>query len=136
MKKIFLFLGLLIGSCPSLFAQNINMTESELESFLIKQWEIEYAMMGSMKIGQMPGAKDFDFLFKKDGKYDLIEDNGTIRTGMWEYVTENKYVELSVDGKITSRIKSIDKNKLILTMVSGKNDPAGLPNVEIHFKPF
>jgi outer membrane lipoprotein-sorting protein len=87
MKKLLLFLVLLIGFNVSLLGQNVKLTESELETILSNQWEIEFAMMGSQKIGQMPGAKDFDFLFKKDGKFDLIEDDGTIR---WKcYFTNN-----------------------------------------------
>lgn len=135
MKKTLVALGFLIGLNTSFFAQNITLTASELETILTKQWEIEYAMMGSMKIGQVPGAKDFDVLFKRDGKYDLIEDDGTIRNGIWKYVTKNNYIELSIDGKVTTRIKSINKSKLILIMVSEDNDAPTLPNVEIHFKP-
>lgn len=135
MKKTLAALGFLIGLNTSFFAQNITLTASELETILTKQWEIEYAMMGSMKIGQVPGAKDFDVLFKRDGKYDLIEDDGTIRNGIWKYVTKNNYIELSIDGKVTTRIKSINKSKLILIMVSEDNDAPTLPNVEIHFKP-
>jgi len=135
MKKTLILIGLIIGMNLTAFAQEVTLSKSELENILCKQWGIEYAMMGTIKIEQMPGAKDFDFLFKKDGKYDLIEEDGTTKIGIWKYYPENNYVELSINGKITSRIKSIVKNKLILTMVSGKNDPSGLPNVEIHFKP-
>jgi hypothetical protein len=135
MKKTLLSIGLIIGLNFMLFAQEISLNKSDLESVLCKQWEIEYASMNGMKIGQMPGASDFDFKFKSDGKYDLIREDGKNESGVWVYDTENKYVELSIKGKVTSRIKSIDKNKLILILVSGKNDPKGLPSVEIHFKP-
>jgi len=135
MKKLLLFLGLLIGFNISLLGQNVKLTQSELETILTHQWEIEFAMMCSEKIGQMPGAKDFDFLFKKDGKFDLIEDDGTIRTGFWKYLSEDNYIELTIDGRITSRITSLNKNKLILILVSGKSDSSKLPNVKIHFKP-
>jgi hypothetical protein len=135
MKKLLLFLVLLIGFNVSLLGQNVKLTESELETILSNQWEIEFAMMGSQKIGQMPGAKDFDFLFKKDGKFDLIEDDGTIRTGFWKYLLKDNYIELTIDGNVTSRIISLNKSKLILILVSGKNDTGKLQNVEIHFKP-
>jgi len=135
MKKGILFLLILTGLNSSIFGQNITLSEPELESVLTKQWTIEFAMVGSMKIGQMPGAKDFDFIFKKDKKYDIIEEDGSTKSGTWKYDMDKNYVELSINGKTTSRIKSIDKNKLILTMVSGKNDPPGLPSVEVHFKP-
>ena len=135
MEKQLLFLGLLIGFNISVIGQNVKMTESELGTILPNQWEIEFATMGSQKIGQMPGAKDFDFLFSKDGKFDLIEDDGTIRKGFWKYVSEENYIELSIDGNITSRITLLNKNKLILILVSGKSESSKLTNVEIHFKP-
>lgn len=65
MKNFLCFLGLLIGLNVSLFAQNVKLTESEVATVLSKQWEIEFGMMGSEKIVQMPRAKDFDLLFKE-----------------------------------------------------------------------
>jgi len=117
------------------FAQEVTLSKSELENVLCKQWEIEYAMMNGMKIGQMPGAADFDIKFKSDGKYNLIREDGKNENGIWIYNVENKFVELSIKDKTTSRIKSISNEKLILTLVPGQNDPQGLPSVEIHFKP-
>ena len=91
--------------------------------------------MNGMKIGQMPGATDFDIKFIDDGTYDLIQDDGKDESGIWTYDAEKKYVELKIKERITSRIKFIDKTNLILTLVSGENDSPGLQNVEVHFKP-
>ena len=135
MKTIILTIGFIIGLNFTFLSQNIKLTESELGPILCKQWEVEYAMMGTMKITQKIGAADFDFKFKSDGKYNLIREDGNNDIGIWTYNSEKKYVELSIKGKITSRIKSIDKDKLILTLVSGQNDPTGLPSIEVHFKP-
>ncbi len=135
MKKTILTIGLILGLNFVLFSQNITLNASELESVLCKQWQIEYATMNGMKIRQMPGAADFDFKFKSDGTYELIREDGSNDKGTWVYDTEKKYVELSIKQKTTSRIKSIDNNKLVLTLVSGQNDPPGLPSVEVHFKP-
>ncbi len=65
----------------------------------------------------------------------MIDDDGTVRTRFWKYQPEDKYIELSVDGKITSRITSLNNSKLILILVSGKSESTKLPNVIIHFKP-
>ncbi|MDX1830514.1 MAG: hypothetical protein R3342_13320 [Lutibacter sp.] len=135
MKKNLILIGLIIGMNLTSSAQEVTLTKSELKSILCKQWGIEYAMINGVKTGQMPGASDFDFKFKKDGKFDLIRENGKNESGIWTYDTENKYVDLSIKGKITSRIKSIDKTKLIMTLVPGRNDLPGLPNVEVRFKP-
>jgi hypothetical protein len=126
---------MIIGMNSMLYAQDVSLNESELKSILCHQWEIEYALMGGMKIGQMPGAADFDFNFHSDGKYDILSEDGDNKNGLWTYDTENKYIELSIKEKVTSRIKFISKNKLILILVSGQNDPSGLPSMEIHFKP-
>ncbi len=135
MKRTLIVIGLIIGINLTSFAQEVTLSESELKNVLCKQWEIEYAMMNGMKIGQMPGASDFDLKFKKDGTYDLIREDEKNESGIWTYNSEKKYVELAIKEKVTSRIKSIDKTKLILILVSGQNDPPGLPSVEVHFKP-
>ncbi len=135
MKKILLFLVFSIELNASLFSQNINQSQSELETLLIKQWEIEYAMLGTTKIEQMPGAKDFNILFNLDGTYQLIEDTGNVITGKWIFFPEKKYVELAIGEKISSRIISLEKDKMILIIVSGKEKSPDVPNSEIHFKP-
>ncbi|WP_324026327.1 hypothetical protein QSV08_02620 [Maribacter sp. BPC-D8] len=135
MRNTLFYILMIIGMNSTLSAQDINLDESELQSILCQQWEIEYALMGGMKIGQLPGAADFDFDFHSDGKYDIISENEDNKSGRWIYDIENKYVELSIEEKTTSRIKFIDTNKLILILVSGQNDPPGLPSMEVHFKP-
>lgn len=135
MKKTLFLMVLVIGLNNSLMAQDVNLSKTELETVLCKQWEIEYALMGGMQIKQIPGAADFDFKFISDGKYDLIRKDGNTESGIWTYLPENKYVELSIKDKITSRVKSIDESKLILILVSGENDPPGIPSIEVHFKP-
>ena len=129
MKKLIVII-LIIGMNLIASAQEITLTKSELEDVLCKQWEIEYAMMNGMKIGQMPGAADFDFKFTSDGNYDLIREDGEKESGTWVYNVSNKNIELSIEEKMTSLIKSIDENKMIVTLISER-----LPGVEIHFTP-
>jgi hypothetical protein len=133
-KSLNVFVFLIIHNF-SLNAQDINLSKSDLEVVLCKQWKIEYALMGGMKIQQMPGAADFDLKFKSDGTYDLIQEDGTIDNGIWVFDSKMKLIVLSIKEKVTSRVKSINENKLILTLVSGQKEPPGLPNMEIHFKP-
>lgn len=136
MGKIIIVVGLIIGINLTAHSQDVTLSEPELSNVLCKRWEIEYAVMNGMKFGQMPGAADFDINFKSDASYNLISEDGKNDSGIWTYDKKNKYVELSIKDKITSRIKSISNNKLILTLVSGQNDPPGLPSVEIHLRPF
>ena len=135
MKKYLILIGLIIGMNLTSSAQEVTLTKSELKSILCKQWGIEYTMINGVKTNQKPGASDFDLKFKNDGKFDLIRENGKNESGIWIYDTENKYVDLSIKGKITTRIKSIDETKLIMGLVSGKNDSPGQPTVEVRFKP-
>ncbi|HHC79451.1 MAG TPA: hypothetical protein ENK46_06180 [Flavobacteriia bacterium] len=135
-KTLFLIFSSIILCCFSSSAQNITLDEPELIQVLCKQWKIDFAVVGNMKIGQKPGADNFDMKFASDGTYRLINDNEkTINTGKWTYNVKKKYVELSIDEKVTSRILSINAKKLVLILVSGKNDPPGLPQMEVHFKP-
>ena len=135
MKKILILIGLIIGMNLTSSAQEVTLTKSELKSILCKQWGIEYAMIDGVKTDQKPGASDFDLKFKKDGEFELIRKNGENESGIWTYDTENKYVDLSFNGKIKTRIKSIDETKLIMGLVSGKNDSPIQPIVEVRFKP-
>ena len=119
-----------------IIAQEITFAKSKLKPILCKRWQIEYAMMGKMKIEQKIGAADFDLKFNTNGSYDLIHDDGKTQQGKWVYYTDKKYIELSINNKVKFHVKSIDKTKLILTLVAGKGDPPGLPQLEIHFKPY
>jgi len=136
MKKImFTLVILFITMNNSLIAQKISQKESELKPLLCIEWEIEYANLGAIKIGKIPGAKDFDMKFRPDGTYDIIKDDGETNTGNWKYYLDKKYVELEINGTITSRITYIDKNKLVLIMTSEDNGPSGMAKIETHFKP-
>ncbi|MAO10290.1 MAG: hypothetical protein CMC07_05250 [Flavobacteriaceae bacterium] len=130
MKNSLILIVLFFGMNLISSAQEVSFTKPELEGVLCKQWKIEYAMMNEMKIEQMPGAADFDILFIADGSYDLIRKGGDNKSGTWVYDTVNKYIKLSIEEKTTSHIKSINHNKMILTLVSEK-----LPGVKIYFKP-
>ena len=136
MKRIVLILApLILGWNSCLTAQNINLGESELKSVLCQQWGIDFAMLGEMKIKQIPGATDFDFKFKSDGTYSIIAETGETKSGNWTFHPKGKYVELEINGTITSRIESISENKLILVMTPDDSGPSGMPKVETHFKP-
>jgi deoxyribodipyrimidine photolyase-like uncharacterized protein len=134
MKNVFLLLAFGFGLNSLLFSQEIDMSESELQGILCTHWEVEYAVLGSRKITQKIGAADFEIEFKSDGTYQLIRENGKSEGGEWSYDKSNKYVELSAKSRKISRIKSIDKNKMVLIPNAGQNDPPGLPKLEVHFK--
>ena len=136
MKYCFLILlSWLLGFTSHLNAQKITLGKEDLKAVLCQQWGVDFAKMGEMKIKQIPGATDFDFRFKPDGTYEIIEEKGEIREGSWTFYPEGKYVELEINGTTTSRIASINASKLILVMTPEDNGPPGLPKLEVHFKP-
>lgn len=135
MKRTLLCIGFLLGLNVALLAQNIKLSTAKLKTVLCKQWEIDYSLMGGMRIGELPGAPNFDFNFKSDGHYELIRKDGTNEHGIWFFNYKKKFVELAIEGKVISRIKSIKKDKFVLIYVVRENDHPGLLNVEVHFKP-
>ena len=136
MKKNILFIVFLFGICTTIFSQNINLTKQELESTLCKHWELDYVMMGDIKIGDNIGTSEkLDYQYKSNGEYDLISEVKITGTGKWIYYSDKKYIELSINNKVTSQIIGIDNDKLIMILVSDEKGPPGLPNLVIHFKP-
>lgn len=131
---LYLTLGIFIGMNFNLNAQNVIQTQKELKDILCKNWKPDYALMGGMKINQLPNNIAFEFEFNLDNSYFVIKDKDR-QKGKWTLNPNKKYVELSINGKVTSRITKINPTEFILVLVSdGKNDPPGLPNMEIHFK--
>jgi hypothetical protein len=49
--------------CTSLLAQNITIPADSIQMLLCKNWEVDYAIMGGMKIGRMPGGKQIKLSF-------------------------------------------------------------------------
>src|SRR6056297_3200527 len=129
-KNGWIFSVVIIAFGHSLIGQKINQSESELKSLLCKQWAIEFAMIGDMKIGQLPGATDFDFKFRPDGTYDVIKDNGDTTTGNWKFYSEEKYVELEMNGTKTSKIESLTGNKLVPVMPPEDSSPPGMDKID------
>jgi hypothetical protein len=136
MKKIAVVFALIISCQFSVKAQEITLKPSKLESVLCKRWQVEYAKMGEMKIEQIPGATDFDLLFDKNGTYQVIKtDSEDSQSGTWTYDTKNNSVELEANGNVKFQVKSITKEKLILSLNLGDDAPPGMSNLELHLKP-
>ncbi|WP_426485839.1 hypothetical protein [Flavobacterium sp. 2] len=135
MKKIFyLTLSLFFGINFNSKAQNVSQTKTELNKVLCKTWQADYAMMNGMRINQLPNNIAFELEFNSDNSYLVIKEK-TKQKGKWTFNEKKKYIDLSINNKTNSRITKISKNELILVLVSdGKNNPPGLPNMEIYCK--
>ncbi|WP_035648818.1 hypothetical protein [Flavobacterium sp. ASV13] len=135
MKKIFyLTLSLFFGINFNSKAQNVSQTKTELNKVLCKTWQADYAMMNGMRINQLPNNIAFELEFNSDNSYLVIKEK-TKQKGKWTFNEKKKYIDLSINNKTNSRITKISENELILVLVSdGKNNPPGLPNMEIYCK--
>ena len=92
MKKIFFacILTLLLSGTQS-FGQTINLSADSITTLLCKKWEVDYAIMGNMKIGRMPGATEINFEFNKDKTFLMTSTDPTDKTkGTWAYDTKKK----------------------------------------------
>ena len=120
-KFIFIFFIALTVSGGSLFAQNITIPADSIPALLCKQWEVDYAIMGGMKIGRMPGATEINYEFKKD-KTVLIttNDRKDVKKGTWSYDPKKKLIKVTVDGKSDTSITSLKDDELIM-LVDTKN---------------
>lgn len=133
-NKLYLTICLIIGLQLNLNAQNVTQSKVELNKVLCKKWVPDYALMGGMKINQLPSNLAFELEFNSDNSYFVIKEKKK-QKGEWSQNTSKKYIELAINNKITSRITKISETEFILVLVSdGKNDPPGLPSMEIHFK--
>lgn len=133
-KVLYLTMGLLLGVNLNSKAQNVTQSKIELNKVLCKNWKADYAMMGGMRINQLPNNIAFEFEFNPDNSYTVIKDK-TKQKGKWIFNENKKYIDLSVNNKTNSRITKINENELILVLVSdGKNNPPGLPNMEVYCK--
>jgi hypothetical protein len=126
MKKFLcLCVTLFLLSGSRLLAQEISLKLDSVTSLLCKKWEIDYAMMGGMKIGRMPNATEVNLEFFND-KTVLITGNSPKDKfkGKWNYITAKKIIEMTVNGKRYLSIISLKKDELILIPNAKKNTGA------------
>ena len=109
--------------------------ESVYNKLLCKRWEFKYVFIGQTKLPMLPENKYFDILFKPNGNYLLIERDGRIENGTWNYDQSKKLVYLTSKTDFKANIKSVGENELIVTMLSNDKHPKN-PNRQIHFRPF
>ena len=125
MKKIIaLCIIALTISGGSLFAQDITIPADSIPSLLCKKWEVDYAIMGGMKIGRMPGAAEINYEFRKDKTFILSgSDPKDSKKGTWSYDPKKKQIKLILDGKPSSIISSLKEGELIMLIDTSKATP-------------
>ncbi|MGB5818164.1 MAG: hypothetical protein WBG90_01675 [Saonia sp.] len=150
MKNISFTILIVLGIFATGLAQESKISKAELKSvfepynanveslynkLLCKRWEFKYVFIDQAKLPKLPENKYFDILFKSNGTYELIEKNGSAEKGNWNYDQDKKSIYLTSKNDFNARVKFIEENELIITMLSNDNNPMR-PNGQIHFRPF
>ncbi|MNE09693.1 hypothetical protein D3C80_1023790 [compost metagenome] len=85
-KRIILSLVGLFLSIAASFSQSIDLPTDTVTALLCSKWEVNYALIGGMKIGRMPGATEIKYEFNKDGTILLTSTNPNKKAkGTWVY---------------------------------------------------
>ncbi|HEX4849170.1 MAG TPA: lipocalin family protein [Puia sp.] len=125
---------LLISSSNS-FCQAINLEGDSLKNLLCKQWKMDYAIMGGMRIDKMPGAAETNFEFKNDGTFIQTTNISSQKTkGGWSYDKNKKVVKLISNGKSNFNIISLKKDELIMLADTKQATPDDPTPIQIVYK--
>ena len=69
--------------------------------------------MNGMRINQLPNNMTFELEFKADNSYFVIREKRK-QKGKWNFIQNKKFVNLSVNNQIISRITKISENEMML----------------------
>ena len=136
MKKIFFagILALLLSGTQS-FGQTINLSADSITTLLCKKWEVDYAIMGDIKIGRMPGAGEINYEFKKDKTFIMTTNDPTDKTkGTWAYDTKKKVIKLTIDGRSKASVISLKNEELIILVDTKDVTPDDPTDIKVIYK--
>ncbi|MGB8191578.1 MAG: hypothetical protein WCF67_06650 [Chitinophagaceae bacterium] len=130
MKKILFSIALMFIAVSTLQAQNVDLSPEKVQEFLCKKWEVEYAMMGDVKVDRTAGATEMYCEFRKDKTFTMSGDVGGNDkfNGTWNFDAKKKRIDLNVKGDIV-HIISLQEKQFIMFL-----DPEGEP-MKFAFKP-
>ncbi len=130
-----IFVAALICSTNTSFSQNINLPVDSVTNLLCKKWQMDYAMMGGMKIGKMPGATESNYEFKKDKTFILTSNNNSpAGKGTWSYDQSKKLIKLTINGKSNVSIISLKADQLELLADTKDATPDDPMSINIFYK--
>jgi hypothetical protein len=126
----------LIVSSTSLFAQNITIPLDSIQGLLCKKWEVDYAVMGGMKIGRMPGASEISYEFNKDKTFIMTSnDRKEKKKGTWSYDAKEKLIKLTVDGRSNTSIISLKEGEFVMLADTKSATPDDPMEIKLVYKP-
>lgn len=131
MKKIICisFISFLLSS-TKLFSQAIDLPADSVATLLCKKWEVNYALIGNMKIGSIPGATEIIYEFNKDKTFLMTSDDPKDKTnGIWGYDGKRKIIKLNINGKNSTSIISLKEGEFVMlddTKEATPDDPMAI----------
>jgi hypothetical protein len=135
-KLISICIIALTVSSTSLFAQNITIPLDSIQTLLCKKWEVDYAVMGGMKIGRMPGASEINYEFNKDKTFIMTSnDPKEKKKGTWSYDQKKKLIKLTVDGRSNTSIISLKEGEFVMLADTKNATPDDPMEIKLVYKP-
>jgi len=137
MKKTLCFVIIIIFffSNTRSFGQGINLSMDSITTLLCKKWEVDYSILGDMKLGRGPGAPEINYEFKKDKTYLATSDDPKDNTkGTWSYDPKKKIIKLIQNGKSRMSIISLKEEELIMLADTSEATPDDTMNIKLVFK--
>lgn len=109
------------------FSQNIILSPDSINTLLCKKWQVDYALMGNMKIEQLPGATEINYEFLKNGTVIMTTSPATDKEktkGSWSYDAKNKRIKIVTYNKNTGVITDLNDSLFVMQMNTDKNGSA------------
>ncbi len=117
------------------FAQTINLSADSISTFLCKKWEVNYAIMGGMKITQIPGSPEISYEFNRDNTFLMTSNDPKEKDkGTWVYDTKKKTIKLSINGNNNTIIVSLKEGELIMLVDTKEATPDDPMELKIVYK--
>ncbi|MDV7185985.1 hypothetical protein R3X25_01725 [Lutibacter sp. TH_r2] len=134
MKKLFLII--LFGFSISTFAQKVRGDKVEIENYIAKKWDVEYALMSGLVIKKLPLKTDFEISLTKNGTFQINKLSGEVIKGTWVYNSLKHYIILLSNENIIGKIAKLESNKMELIFISDKDSNSNLADIKAILKPF
>lgn len=134
-KIIFIGLLTLLLSNTNSFSQTIDLPTDSITTLLCKRWEVDYAMMGNMKIGRIPGATEINYDFNKDKTFLMTSNDPKDKTkGTWAYDPKKKIIKLTINGKSNTTIISLKEGEFIMLADTKESTPDDPMEIKLVYK--
>ena len=134
-KTICLVVLVLLMSGLKVTGQSIDLSPDSIAGLLCKKWEVDYAMLGDMKLGRAPGGTEINYEFKKDKTYLATSNDPKDNIkGTWAYDPKKKIIKLIQNGKSRMSIISLKEGELIMLADVSEATPNDPMEIKLVYK--